>query len=143
MDEQQRKPLASFHVTALALHILGDEFNGHGEGTEQFFREAARLVHQPLPSPTASVNRSRPAIRVYAAEQLLKASDLVDLAHYATSPEPILREVFGDPKRLHQVANQPVSVTSSGGFVPASSAAAAAVGSRAVETVRSYGWGGP
>lgn len=140
MDDQQRKPLASFHVTALALHILGPNFDGHGEWTAQFFREAKRLVHQPLPSPTGIGEQLRARDPGYAAEQLARAEDLVDLAQYSPSDaESILRKVFGEPRRLHQVAHQPVSVTGGGSFVPASSAAAAAAGSRAVKQVRSYG----
>src|SRR3954470_20796561 len=46
----ERKPLASFHVTALALEILAQKDN-HANSTPLFLERASELVLQPLDDP--------------------------------------------------------------------------------------------
>lgn len=140
-DDQNRKPLASFHITALALHLL-DDWIGHDLWTPQFFEEAAAIIHQPLAPPTGIGEPLMARDPDYAAAELKRAGAAT--RHALTAPddevEEILRDVFGDPKLLDEITGQNgVAVTGRGTFVSATSAAAAGTGVRSVPPVRSYG----
>jgi hypothetical protein len=140
-DEENRKPLASFHITALALHILGDDWNGHDQWTVQFFEQAAELVHTPLPAPTGIGEPLTTRDPDYAAAHLRRAAD--ETRRALTAPpeqvEEILRGVFGDPALLKQiVSDQSIAVDTRGKFVPAASVAIPAA-ARVIKPVRSYG----
>jgi hypothetical protein len=144
-DDQNRKPLASFHITALALHLL-DEWSGHDLWTPQFFEGAAAIIHEPLEPPTGIGEHLMARDPDYAAAELKRAGTQTRRA--LTGPEDeveeILRGVFGDPKLLAEITGQDgVAVTRRGTFVPVASAAAAATGSRSVPLVRSYGDAAP
>lgn len=109
-----RKPLASFHVTALALKILTSADN-HANWTAHYLERAADLVLQPLPDP-AGVGAPLAARNPAQASQLLAdAGRKARAAISATDAEPILREVFGDPKKLSQIVTAASVPVSAGG----------------------------
>jgi len=118
-NDLERKPLSSFHVTALALEILKSKDN-HANWTPLFLERAADLVLQPLADPAgvgAPLIAKNPA---YVSQLLADAAHKTRLALTAVNPEPILREVFGDPKRLAKIATSPsVPIAVGGGLATA------------------------
>lgn len=109
-----RKPLSSFHVTALALALLQTKDN-HANWTPLFLERASELVLQPLPDP-AGVGDPLIAKNPAQASQLLaEAGRKTRAALSAHDAEPILREVFGDPKKLEQIVMATTVSISAGG----------------------------
>lgn len=135
-DPLERKPLSSFHITALALKVL-TEPTTHAEWTPFFLEHASVLVMQPLPDPASVGDPIEAHDPAYAAALLADAAAKTRRALTVSDEEAekILREVFGDPERLDKVVNEAsISVGKSGVLgVPA----AAAV--RATPVVRSHG----
>jgi hypothetical protein len=140
--DDNRKPLCSFHVTALALAIFrkGEEVP-HDEGTPRFLEQAAQMVWSPLPDPAGvgpALEARNPAeasaLLSTAAGKTRRALSLPDDEAVA-----LLDEVFGDPEqRSALLGNEPLGVTSSGRFV-STAGAAATTAERAVKPVRSHG----
>lgn len=136
-DDEERKPLSSFHVTALALAILQSR-DAFSVMTPNFLEEASRLVLRPLPDPAgvgADLEAKDPQ---YAAELLAEAGAKTRRALTASEAEAerLLTEVFGEPrKREALLGPRPISVSTSGAFV----AGYARAGVRAVKPVRSHG----
>jgi len=135
-DDRERKPLASFHVTALALRILTspDSFE---RWTPRFFEEAARLVLSPLKDPSGVGDDIEALDPAYASECLKTAGEKTARALDASQEEAeeILRDVFGDPKARGAIVGKgPVSVTPGGALV-----GGIVAGGRAVKPVRSHG----
>lgn len=113
-----RKPLSSFHVTALALEILATKDN-HANWTPLFLERASALVLQPLPDP-AGVGAPLVAKNPAQASQLLaEAARKTRAALSAHDAESILREVFGDPKKLGQIVTATTVPISAGGALAA------------------------
>jgi hypothetical protein len=135
-DPLERKPLSSFHITALALKLL-TEPNSHAEWTPFFLERAALLVMQPLPDPAGVGDPIEARDPAYAAGLLADAAVKTRraLAVSEEEAEKILRDVFGDPDRLDKIVNEPsVSVGRAGALaVPAASAV------RSTPLVRSHG----
>lgn len=99
-DNQERKPLSSFHVTALALAILKSP-NLFSVMTPDFLETASRLALSPLPDPAgvgADLEAKDPQ---YAAQLLEEAGSKTRQALSASEAEAerLLREVFGEPRR--------------------------------------------
>jgi hypothetical protein len=97
-DDEERKPLASFHLTALALKILtsADSFD---RWTPHFFERAAVLVTSPLPDP-AGVGEPLEAKDPAYAQRLLADAALKTrraLSVGEKEAEALLYDVFGDP----------------------------------------------
>ena len=137
-DEDERKPLASFHVTALALHILTKPASFE-LWTPAFFAAASRLVLAPLPDPSGIGDDIEARDPARASALLADAADKTARALEASDAEAeaLLREVFGDPtRRLAITGKGPVSVTAGGTIV-----GGAVSGGRSVITVRSHGDG--
>jgi hypothetical protein len=141
--DDNRKPLASFHVTALALAIFkkGEEVP-HDEGTPRFLEAAAQMVMSPLPEP-AGVGPALEARNPAEASALLSeaaARTRRALSVSDAEAEAILNGVFGDPEqRRVLLGSDPIGVTD-GRFVSVAGAAGAAgAASRAVKPVRSHG----
>ena len=94
----EQKPLASFHITAMALKILNAK-NSHANWTPLFLERAADLVLQPLDDP-AHVGDPLVARNPAQASQLLaEAASKTRAALSAANPEGILLDVFGTPRR--------------------------------------------
>jgi len=135
-----RKPLASFHLTALALAIFrkGVEVS-HDEGTPMFLEAAAKLVLAPLPNP-AGVGPDLEAHDPEAASALLAEAGQKTRRALSVSDdeaEELLNDVFGDRDQRRALASgNPVGVAHGGKFVAAAGAGAAV---RLIPPVRSHG----
>jgi hypothetical protein len=141
-DPEERKPLASFHVTALALEILRSPMPFE-EWTPLFFERAAALVLSPLKDPTGVGEDIEAKDPPYAARLLHDAAVKTRRALEVgdAEAEELLDDVFGDPdQRAAIIGKGPVWVTRSGALTGAASGGVAA-GGRAVSTVRSHGDG--
>jgi hypothetical protein len=130
----ERKPLSSWHLTALAWWILERPFN-HAEGTPYFFERAAELVLRPLRDPSGI----GPALE--ARDPQLASRLLVDAAAKTRRAlaagdraDEILRELFGDAGVLRAaVSGQSVAVGAGGTF------SIGATGGREVPVFRDHG----
>lgn len=137
-DAQERKPLASFHVTALALHILIAPMSFE-EWTPVFFEAASRLVLSPLKDPSGVGDDIEAKDPNYAAALLKDAADKTRRALSVSDVEAerLLTDVFGDPEqRAAIIGKGPVSVSPGGALVGGTVA-----GGRAIPPVRSHGDG--
>lgn len=137
-DHEERKPFASFHVTALALHILTTPMSFE-QWTPTFFERAAGLVLSPLKDPTGVGEDIEAKDPQYAAQLLHDAGAKTRraLSVSESEAEGLLTDVFGDPdQRAAIIGKSPVWVTPGGALVGGSVA-----GGRAVPTVRSHGDG--
>jgi hypothetical protein len=134
-DDQERKPLSSFHVTALALEILRSR-SSIAEMTPIFLEKAAKLVLKPLPDPAGVGEPLEAKDPAYASGLLAEAGKKTRRA-LSVSPEEaerLLREVFGKPSEREALLGPgPVSVSTSGALIPG------VAGERVVATVRSHG----
>ena len=135
-DAQERKPLSSFHVTALALEILKSPMSFE-QWTPVFFAAASRLVLSPLKDPSGVGDPIEAKDPHYASERLADAAEKTARALKVSDEEAehLLADVFGDPdKRAALIGKGPVSVAPSGALVGGSVA-----GGRVVPAVRSHG----
>lgn len=109
-DPQERKPVASFHMTALALYLL-TEPDTHAQWTPYFFERAAQLVLRPLPDPAGVGDPLEADDPAYASVLFAEAARKTRAALTAspTKAEALLRDVFPDPKRLDAIV-RPASV---------------------------------
>lgn len=138
-DDQERKPVASFHVTALALKILTKPM-GFEHWTPLFFKEASQLVRSPLPDPTGVGDEIEAKYPNYALARVMDAADKTARALSVSEKEAeeLLLDVFGDPDQRGAIIGKgPVSVSPTGALV----GGAATAGGRAIPTVRSHGDG--
>lgn len=137
VHELEKKPLSSFHITALALHLLKSSAS-HAEWTPFFLENAAGLVLRPLPDP-AGVGDPLEARDPAFAARLLGEAALKTRQALSASPEDverILRDVFGYPKRIREVEEKPsVGIGIGGGL-------GAAVPVRETPALRSHGGDG-
>jgi hypothetical protein len=132
--ELDRKPLSSFHVTALGLEILKTKA-GHDEWTPLFLGKAAKLVLEPLPDP-ADVGDPIEAPNPQLASPLLaEAAVKTQEARSESDAEPLLREVFGYPGRRRIIVSEPTVSVGAGGALGVGSAAIV----RSTPPVRSHG----
>jgi hypothetical protein len=137
-DDQERKPLSSFHVTALALEILKVPLSFE-QWTPVFFEAASRLVLSPLKDPSGIGDDIEAKYPNYASTQLKDAAEKTKRALSVSEAEAerLLTDVFGDPdKRGAIIGKGRVSVGPGGALVGGTVA-----GGRAVPTVRSHGDG--
>lgn len=137
-DAQERKPLASFHVTALALHILTAPMSFE-QWTPVFFEAASRLVLSPLKDPSGVGGDIEAKDPNYASALLKDAAEKTRRALSVSDAEAVrlLTDVFGDPdQRAAIIGKGPVSVSPSGALVGGTVA-----GGRAIPPVRSHGDG--
>jgi hypothetical protein len=136
VHELEKKPLSSFHVTALALRLLTAKAS-HAEWTPYFLANAAALVLQPLPDP-AGVGEPIEARDPSFASSLLRAAAAKTkqaLTANSEDVEPLLREVFGWPKRIREVEEQPSVGIGRGGAL----GVGAGIAHRHTPHVRSHG----
>ena len=141
-DDHERKPLSSFHVTALALEILTTPA-GFEEWTPTFFERAAALVRSPLKDPSGVGDDIEAKDPAYASELLVDAAIKTRRALSVTESEAeeLLKDVFGNPdERAAIIGKSPVWVTP-GGALKGIAAGGTVAGGRAVPTVRSHGDG--
>lgn len=133
-----RKPLSSFHVTALALTLITTKVD-HATTTPAFLAEAARLVLDPLPDP-ADVGPDLVARDPQEASRMLgEAAEIAGRALTVGDDEAerLLDGLFGDPANtLAIIRGEPVRVGRGGRLLAGASAG------RAVPSVRSHGDGG-
>jgi hypothetical protein len=137
-DALDRKPLSSFHITAIALHVLTDAA-GHDQLTPHFLEQAAYLVRKQLPDP-AGVGEPIEANDPAYASQLLSDAAIKTRQALKVSDgeaEQILRDVFGDPGRLKKVVKEPTVSVGAGGAL----GVPAAVAQRHTRPVRAHGEG--
>jgi len=135
-DALERKPLSSFHITAIALHVL-TKAAGHDQLTPYFLERAARLVLTPLPDP-AGVGEPIEANDSAYASQLLADAALKTGQALAVSDdeaERILRDVFSDPGRLKRIVKEPTVAVGAGGAL----GVPVAVAQRRTRPVRAHG----
>lgn len=133
VDPEGRKPLSSFHLTALALELIHTPVE-HAQTTPEFLEAASRRVLTPSPDP-AGVGPDLEARDPQQAAQLLaNAGRATRLALSAgDSGGDLLREVFGDPaKELKIAAGAQVSVGLGGVLLVGS-------GGRVARPARGYG----
>jgi hypothetical protein len=141
--EDGRKPLASFHLTALALAIFapGSE-TPHDQGTPFFLERAADMVLRPLPDPAgigpdleARNPHEASAVIAVAAEKTRRALSLPE-----DEAIKLLDEVFGDSQqRTALLSGDPLAVVGSKFMTAAAAATAAPAVRRSVPSVRSHG----
>jgi hypothetical protein len=138
VHELDKKPLSSFHMTALALKLLTAK-DSHAEWTPFFLEQSAVLVMQPLEDP-AGVGDPLKARDPAFVSNLMR--DAAAKTRYAlTAPaeevEAILRGVFGYPKKIRDAEEQPTVGVGIGGVL----GAGAGTAHRHTPTVRSHGDG--
>jgi hypothetical protein len=135
-DPQERKPLSSFHITALALKLLAKP-GTHAEWTPVFLEQAAELVLRPLPDPAGVGEPIEARDSAYASRLLSEAGQQTRRALKVSEEEAeqILRNVFGDPARLDQIVTAPSVSVGAGGILGVPAAAAV----RHTQPVRSHG----
>ena len=136
VHELEKKPLSSFHVTALALRLLITKAS-HAEWTPYFLGNAAALVLQPLADP-AGVGEPLEARDPFFTSSLLRdAATKTRQALTAPAPEAerLLREVFGYPKRIREIEESPSIAIGRGGALGVGATAA----DRYTPHVRSHG----
>ena len=134
-DDQERKPLSSFHVTALALEILSLRAP-IAEMTPIFLERAATLVLNPLPDPAGVGEPLEAKDPAYASGLLADAAKKTRraLSAPAEEAERLLVEVFGKPSEREKLLGpDPVSVSTTGALI------SGVTGARVVPTVRSHG----
>lgn len=134
-DNDERKPLSSFHVTALGLAILRSRAS-LAEMTPLYLEKAAKLVLQPLPDPAEVGETLQAKDPAYASNLLVEAGKKTRRALSASPQEAerLLLEVFGKPSdREALLGPAPVSVSAAGALIPG------LAGERVVSTVRSHG----
>jgi hypothetical protein len=136
-DEEERKPVSSFHMTALALEIFKTKFT-HAEVTHVFFQRAAELVQRPFPDPGRVGEDLEARDPAYAAGLFYDAAEKTGRALTLSDDDAVelLREVFGDPGE--QQALLEGGLRSVG---PAGTLISGLSGSRSVKPARSYGDG--
>lgn len=142
-DDQERKPVSSFHVTALALHILKTPMSFE-QWTPAFFAAASRLVLTPLKDPSGVGDDIEAKDPNYASALLKDAAEKTARALTVSDAEAerLLRDVFGDPdQRAAIIGKGPVWVNPSGALVGGTAVGATVAGGRAVPPVRSHGDG--
>jgi hypothetical protein len=136
VHELEKKPISSFHVTAFALELLTAKAS-HAEWTPFFLENAARLAMQPLPDP-AGVGEPLVARNPVFVSNLMQETGGKCRAALTASPEEaelLLREVFGDPKRIREVEENPSVGIGRGGVLGVGVGAA----DRLTRPVRSQG----
>lgn len=122
VHELEKKPLSSFHVTALALRLLTTS-DSHAEWTPYFLENAAVLVLQPLPDPAGvgkPLEASDPAFTARLLGEAVKSRQA--LTATPAEAERLLREVFGYPKRIREVEEKPSVGIGIGGGLGAATA---------------------
>jgi hypothetical protein len=113
----ERKPVSSWHLTALGLTVLCQSFD-HAEGTPFFFSEAARLVRNPLADPSGA-GADLEARDPRRAAQLFEHAAVVtrDAVEAGDRGNELLEGLFGDAAALRAaVGGAPVSVGAAGAF---------------------------
>ncbi len=139
VHELEKKPLSSFHMTALALQLLTTKAS-HGEWTPFFLEQAAQLVMQPLDDP-AGVGDPLEARNPVFVSNLMREAGRTTRAALTASPEQaerMLREVFGEPKRIREVEESPSVSIGRGGAL----GAGAGIAHRHTRPVSSHGGDG-
>lgn len=120
-----KKPLSSFHMTALALRLL-DTRLPHAEWTPFFLENAATLVMQPLADP-AGVGAPLEARNPVFVSSLMRNAATTTRQALTASPEEaerLLREVFGYPKQIRDAEEKPSVGIGRGGMLGVGAAAA-------------------
>lgn len=138
-----RKPLASFHLTALALAIFeaGTE-TSHDEGTPFFLEQAAEMVLSPLREP-AGVGpdleaRNPQEAAAFLADAGAKTRRALSLPDDAAVD--LLEDVFGDSQqRKALLSGEPLAAVGSKFMSAATAAVAAPTVARSIPPVRSHG----
>jgi hypothetical protein len=139
VHELEKKPLSSFHMTALALEVLKTKAP-HAEWTPFFLENAAKLVMQPLADP-AGVGEPLEARNPVFVSNLMRDAGPKTSAALTASPEEaerLLRDVFGYPKRIREVEEKPSVGIGRGGALGVGIGAA----HRHTRPVRSHGGDG-
>jgi len=134
-----KKPLSSFHMTALALELLTSSAS-HAEWTPLFLENAAQLVMQPLADP-AGVGDPLQARNPVFVSNLMREAGRRTRAALTASPEEaerLLREVFGEPKRIREVEQSRSVGLGRGGAL----GVGAGIAHRHTRPVRSHGGDG-
>lgn len=137
--ELDKKPLSSFHMTALALHLLTSGAS-HAEWTPFFLENAAQLVMQPLADP-AGVGEPLEARNPVFVSNLMREAGRKTRAALTAAPsdvEQLLRSVFGDPKRIREIEESPSVGIGRGGAL----GVGVGVAHRHTPPVRSHGGDG-
>ena len=116
--ELERKPLSSFHVTALALAILTEK-DSHARWTPYFLGRATELVLDPLPDPAGVGDPIEARDPQFASTLLADAARKTAAALTApeSDVEAILRDVFGEPGRRRAITEPATVGVGSGGVL--------------------------
>jgi hypothetical protein len=139
VHELEKKPLSSFHVTALALRLLATKAS-HADGTPYFLENAATLVLQPLADPAGVGDPLEVRAPAFTSTLLRDAAAKTKQALTATPQEAerLLRDVFGYPKRIREVEEKPSVGIGRGGAL----GVGAGLAHRHTPHVRSHGGSG-
>lgn len=137
--ELEKKPLSSFHVTALALRLLTTKAS-HADWTPYFLENAATLVLQPLADPAGVGDPLEARDPAFTSSLLRNAAAKTKQALTATPQEAerLLRDVFGYPKRIREVEEKPSVGIGRGGAL----GVGAGLAHRHTPHVRSHGGSG-
>jgi hypothetical protein len=137
--ELPKKPLSSFHVTALALHLLTTHAS-HADWTPYFLERAATLVLQPLDDPSGVGDPLEARDPAFASSLLRDAAAKTKHVLTANSDEAerLLRDVFGYPRRIREVEVKPSVGIGTGGTL----GVGAGLARRHTPPIRSHGGSG-
>jgi hypothetical protein len=117
-DQDERKPVSSFHLTALALSILDGPIS-HAEATAHFFEQASAKVLSPIPTPSGVGDPLEAEDPVYASELFERAAENTRKAIGTSDSEDILLAEFGDPKAQRELlSGASFSVGAGGALLP-------------------------
>lgn len=139
VHELPKKPLSSFHMTALALRVLTTRLP-HAEWTPFFLENAAMLVMQTLEDPAHVGDPLEARNPVFVSNRMRDAAAKTGQALTASPEEAerLLREVFGYPKRIRDAEEKPSVGVGLGGVLGVGADAA----HRHTRPVRSHGGDG-
>lgn len=94
--DDEKKPLSSWHLTALALTLITTK-QGYAERIPDFLAKAAVRVKQPLKDPAGVGPELEARDPAKASALLAGAAEKTRRAANDPRPERILRDVFGTP----------------------------------------------
>jgi hypothetical protein len=140
VHELEKKPLSSFHVTALALVLLTTR-GSHADWTPHFLDNASALVLRPLAEPAGVGDPLEARDPAFVSGLLREAAAKTKQALIAAPEEMerLLRDVFGFPKRIREVEERPSVGIGLGGALGVETGLA----HRHTPPVRSHGDSGP
>lgn len=97
--DDEKKPLSSWHLTALALTLITTK-QGYAERIPDFLAKAAVRIKQPHKDPTGVGPELEARDPARASRLFADAAEKTRCAATDPYPERVLRDVFGDPATM-------------------------------------------